>query len=59
MSIAEGRAEGVVALRNGMMTLHQDCMLKVKEGYTSMEEALSTVPPDMEDYEVDYNVPTL
>ena len=44
------------AMRNGMMTLHQDCMLKVKEGLTSMEEALATVPPDMEDYEVDHNV---
>lgn len=45
-----------VAMRNGMMTLHQDSMLKVKEGLTTMEEALATVPPDMEDYEVDHNV---
>ena len=36
-----------VALRNGMKSLHQDSMLKVKEGITSMEEALATVPPDM------------
>ncbi|MGB0370382.1 MAG: GspE/PulE family protein [Opitutales bacterium] len=38
-----------VAMRNGMRTLHQDSMLKVKEGVTTTEEALSTVPPDMED----------
>lgn len=44
-----------IAMRNGMMTLHQDSMLKVKEGLTTMEEALSTVPPDMEEYEVDHN----
>ncbi|NBB78861.1 MAG: type II/IV secretion system protein [Verrucomicrobia bacterium] len=45
-----------IAMRNGMMTLHQDSMLKVKEGVTTMEEALGTVPPDMEAYEVDHNV---
>ena len=45
-----------VAMRNGMMTLHQDSMLKVKEGLTTMEEALGTVPPDMENYEVDHNL---
>ncbi|HKK18000.1 MAG TPA: GspE/PulE family protein [Opitutales bacterium] len=39
-----------IAMRNGMMTLHQDSMLKVKEGLTTMEEALATVPPDMEEY---------
>ena len=44
-----------IAMRNGMMTLHQDSMLKVKEGLTTMEEALATVPPDMEEYEVDHN----
>ncbi|MEM1222430.1 MAG: GspE/PulE family protein [Verrucomicrobiota bacterium] len=44
-----------VAMRNGMMTLHQDSMLKVKEGLTTMEEAIATVPPDMEEYEVDHN----
>jgi type IV pilus assembly protein PilB len=47
-----------IAMRNGMMTLHQDSMLKVKEGLTTMEEAIATVPPDMEDYEVDHNVST-
>jgi len=40
-----------IAMRNGMMTLHQDSMLKVKEGLTTMEEALATVPTDMEEYE--------
>ena len=39
-----------VAMRNGMKTLHQDSMLKVKEGLTTMEEALACVPPDMEDF---------
>jgi type IV pilus assembly protein PilB len=45
-----------IAMRTGMMTLHQDSMLKVKEGLTTMEESLGCVPPDMEDYEVDHNV---
>lgn len=40
-----------IAMRNGMRTLHQDSMLKVKEGLTTMEESLATVPPDMEEYE--------
>lgn len=44
-----------IAMRHGMMTLHQDSMLKVKTGITSMEEALATVPPDLEAYEVDHN----
>lgn len=44
-----------VAMRNGMMTLHQDSMLKVKDGLTTMEESLGTVPPDMEAYEIDHN----
>ena len=39
-----------IAMKTGMKTLHQDCMLKVKEGVTTMEEALATVPPDMEEY---------
>lgn len=37
-----------VAMDTGMKTLHQDSMLKVKEGVTSIIEAISTVPPDME-----------
>jgi type IV pilus assembly protein PilB len=36
-----------VAMKNGMKTLHQDSMLKVKMGLTTMEEALSNVPPDL------------
>jgi type IV pilus assembly protein PilB len=36
-----------IAMRNGMKTLHQDSMLKVKEGLTTMEEAVATVPPDL------------
>jgi type IV pilus assembly protein PilB len=36
-----------IAMRGGMKTLHQDSMLKVKEGLTTMEEAIATVPPDM------------
>ena len=36
-----------VAMATGMKTLHQDSMLKVKEGITSILEAISTVPPDM------------
>ncbi|TVP78508.1 MAG: type II/IV secretion system protein [Puniceicoccaceae bacterium] len=45
-----------IAMRNGMMTLHQDSMLKVKEGLSTMEEAIATVPPDMEAYEIDHNI---
>ena len=36
-----------IAVRNGMVTLHQDSMLKVKDGLSSMEEALSVVPQDL------------
>jgi type IV pilus assembly protein PilB len=36
-----------IAMRGGMKTLHQDSLLKVKLGITTMEEALSNVPPDM------------
>lgn len=36
-----------IAVKNGMKTLHQDSVLKVKEGFTTLEEAISTVPPDM------------
>ena len=36
-----------IAVRGGMKTLHQDSLFKVKEGLTTMEEAISTVPPDM------------
>jgi type IV pilus assembly protein PilB len=36
-----------IAVRGGMKTLHQDSLIKVKDGLTTMEEAISTVPPDM------------
>ena len=37
-----------IAMKGGMKTLHQDSMLKVKNGFTTMEDALSNVPPDMD-----------
>ena len=36
-----------IAMKNGMKTLHQDSMLKVKMGLTTMEDALANVPADM------------
>jgi type IV pilus assembly protein PilB len=36
-----------IAMKNGMKTLHQDSMLKVKLGLTTVEEALANVPPDL------------
>jgi len=36
-----------VCMKNGMKTMHQDSMLKVKFGLTTMEDALSNVPADM------------
>jgi type IV pilus assembly protein PilB len=36
-----------VAVADGMKTLHQDSMLKVRTGITTMEEALANVSPDM------------
>jgi type IV pilus assembly protein PilB len=36
-----------IAMKNGMKTLHQDSMLKVKMGLTTIAEALSNVPPDL------------
>jgi type IV pilus assembly protein PilB len=36
-----------IAIRGGMKTLHQDSMLKVKVGLSTIEEALANVPPDM------------
>ncbi len=35
-----------IAVAKGMRTLHQDSIMKVREGFTSME---ATVPPDLED----------
>ncbi len=37
-----------IGVRGGMATLHQDSLLKVKQGTTTIVEAISTVPPDME-----------
>jgi type IV pilus assembly protein PilB len=36
-----------IAIKSGMKTLHQDALLKVKGGVTSLEEALATAPPDL------------
>jgi type II secretory ATPase GspE/PulE/Tfp pilus assembly ATPase PilB-like protein len=36
-----------IAMKDGMKTLHQDSFLKVKQGLTTVEEALSNVPPDL------------
>ncbi|HVU38218.1 MAG TPA: GspE/PulE family protein [Opitutales bacterium] len=48
---AETAAIKRVAMLNGMSTLHQDSMKKVRAGFTTIEEAIATVPPDMEDLE--------
>lgn len=36
-----------IAMATGMKTLHQDSMLKVKMGLTTIEESLANVPPDL------------
>ena len=36
-----------IAMRGGMKTLHQDSLLKVKDGLTTIEEAIANVPPDL------------
>jgi type II secretory ATPase GspE/PulE/Tfp pilus assembly ATPase PilB-like protein len=36
-----------IAMRHGMKTLHQDALQKVREGITSLEEALSIAPADL------------
>ncbi|MCH8475677.1 MAG: GspE/PulE family protein [Opitutales bacterium] len=36
-----------IAMKDGMKTLHQDSMLKVQAGISTIEECLSTVPPDL------------
>jgi type IV pilus assembly protein PilB len=36
-----------IAMRGGMKSLHQDSLLKVKDGLTTLEEAVATVPVDM------------
>ena len=35
------------AVKNGMLTLHQDAMLKVKDGISTILEAISVAPPDV------------
>jgi len=37
-----------IAIKGGMKTLHQDSMQKVRLGLTTMEDALSNIPPDMD-----------
>jgi type IV pilus assembly protein PilB len=44
---AETAALKRIAIRDGMKTLHQDSMLKVKIGLSTIEEALANIPPDM------------
>jgi type IV pilus assembly protein PilB len=36
-----------ISMRGGMKTLHQDSLIKVKEGLTTLSEAITTVPPDI------------
>ena len=48
-----------IAVRNQMKTLHQDSMLKVRDGTTTIEEAIANVPPDMEDLKAIKAAPTL
>jgi len=36
-----------IAVRQGMKTLHQDSLVKVREGVSTIEEAIATVPPDL------------
>jgi type IV pilus assembly protein PilB len=38
-----------ICIRNGMKTLHQDSLLKVRDGITTIHEAIGNVPADMED----------
>jgi len=58
MTISEELIEGInkeaetaelkkIAVKDGMKTLHQDSMYKVKDGTTTIEEALANVPPDL------------
>lgn len=41
-----------IAILNGMHTLHQDSLKKVKAGISTIEEAIATVPPDLEDLDM-------
>ncbi len=40
-----------IAMFSGMNTLHMDSMKKVRSGISTIEEAINTVPPDLEDME--------
>jgi len=48
-----------IAVRDGMKTLHQDSLLKVRDGVSTMVEALSTVPPDLENLDAIMSAKTL
>lgn len=48
-----------IAVRNGMKTLHQDSILKVKDGITTITEALTNIPPDLEDLAKIISAPTM
>ena len=37
-----------IAMKSGMKTLHQDSIIKVKEGLSTLAEAVATIPQDME-----------
>jgi len=58
MTISEELVEGInkgletaeikrIAVKSGMKTLHQDSMLKVSQGVTTIPESLNTVPVDL------------
>lgn len=60
MAISEALVEGInkevetaelkrIAMFNGMSTLHQDSMKKARSGLSTIQEALTNCPPDMED----------
>ena len=62
MAVSEALVEGInkqietvelkkIAMANGMFTLHQDSMKKVRAGLSTIQESLATVPPDLEDLE--------
>ncbi|HCJ11945.1 MAG TPA: secretion system protein E [Opitutae bacterium] len=36
-----------IAIENGLKTLHQDALIKVKEGMSTMAEVLAVAPPDL------------
>ncbi len=60
MAVSEALVEGInkevetaelkkIAMYNGMYTLHQDSMKKARAGLSTIQEALTNCPPDMED----------